>query len=173
MFFVTLLLAAVESWMRSQRGTSGLRALVAFDEITGYLPPVANPPSRPVLLRLLKQGRAFGVGLALATQNPTDLNYKALSNAGTWFIGRLQTEQDKQRLLDGLQSLESGIERQEFDQMISRLAPRLFLLHNVHARRPAHLPDPLGAQLPRRPSHPRPNPRPPNPGRRARESRYK
>lgn len=132
MFFVTLLLAAVESWMRAQRGTSGLRALLAFDEIVGYLPPVANPPSRAVLLRLLKQARAFGLGLALATQNPTDLNYKALSNAGTWFIGRLQTEQDKDRLLDGLQSLESAIDRGAFDQMIAALKPRLFLLHNVH-----------------------------------------
>lgn len=132
MFFVTLLLAAVESWMRAQRGSSGLRALLAFDEIVGYLPPVANPPSRAVLLRLLKQGRAFGLGLALATQNPSDLNYKALSNAGTWFIGRLQTEQDKQRLLDGLQSLESAIDRAAFDQMISALKPRLFLAHNVH-----------------------------------------
>ena len=132
MFFVTLLLAAVESWMRAQRGTSGLRALLSFDEIVGYLPPVANPPSRPVLLRLLKQARAFGLGLLLATQNPIDLNYKALSNAGTWFIGRLQTEQDKQRLLDGLQSLESAIDRAAFDQLISALKPRLFLPHNVH-----------------------------------------
>ncbi len=132
MFFVTLLLAAVESWMRVQRGTSGLRTLLAFDEIVGYLPPVANPPSRPVLLRLIKQGRAFGLGLALATQNPTDLNYKALSNAGTWFIGRLQTERDKDRLLDGLQSLDSAIDRATFDQMIAGLRQRLFLLHNVH-----------------------------------------
>ncbi len=132
MFFVTLLLAAVEGWMRGQRGTSGLRALLAFDEITGYLPPVANPPSRPVLLRLLKQARAFGLGLALATQNPSDLNYKALSNAGTWFIGRLQTEQDKQRLLDGLQALDSAIDRSAFDRLIAGLKPRLFLMHNVH-----------------------------------------
>lgn len=132
MFFVTLLLAAVESWMRAQRGTSGLRALLAFDEIVGYLPPVANPPSRAVLLRLLKQARAFGLGLMLSTQNPTDLNYKALSNAGTWFIGRLQTEQDKDRLLDGLQSLETGIDRAAFDRLIAGLKPRLFLLHNVH-----------------------------------------
>ena len=133
MFFVTLLLAAVETWMRSQRGTSSLRALLAFDEIVGYLPPVANPPSRPVLLRLLKQARAFGLGLLLATQNPTDLNYKALSNAGTWFIGRLQTERDKDRLLDGLQSLENGIDRAAFDGMASQLKQRTFLLHNVHS----------------------------------------
>lgn len=136
MFFVTLLLAAVETWMRAQRGTSGLRALLAFDEIVGYLPPVANPPSRPVLLRLLKQARAFGLGIVLATQNPSDLNYKALSNAGTWFIGRLQTEQDKNRLLDGLQSLETGIDRAAFDRMIAALRPRLFLLHNVHQSGP-------------------------------------
>jgi hypothetical protein len=113
-----------------------LRALLAFDEIVGYLPPVANPPSRGVLLRLLKQARAFGLGLVLSTQNPTDLNYKALSNAGTWFIGRLQTEQDKDRLLDGLQSLETGIDRPAFDRMIAGLKPRLFLLHNVHQSGP-------------------------------------
>lgn len=136
MFFVTLLLAAVETWMRAQRGASGLRALLAFDEIVGYLPPVANPPSRPALLRLLKQARAFGLGIVLATQNPSDLNYKALSNAGTWFIGRLQTEQDKNRLLDGLQSLETGIDRAAFDRMIAALRPRLFLLHNVHQSGP-------------------------------------
>lgn len=136
MFFVTLLLAAVEGWMRSQRGSSGLRALLAFDEIVGYLPPVANPPSRPVLLRLLKQARAFGLGLMLATQNPSDLNYKALSNAGTWFIGRLQTERDKNRLLDGLQALDAGpsggFDRAAFDRQISSLEKREFLLHNIH-----------------------------------------
>lgn len=134
MFFVTLLLASVESWMRAQRGSSGLRALLAFDEIVGYLPPVANPPSRPVLLRLLKQGRAFGLGLLLATQNPVDLDYKGLSNAGTWFIGRLQTERDKERLLDGLNSLEGGVDRAAYDRIISALRPRVFLLHNVHHR---------------------------------------
>ena len=104
MFFVTLLFASIEAWMRMQRGTGSLRALIYFDEIVGYLPPVANPPSRPIMLRMLKQARAFGVGLLLATQNPVDLDYKALSNAGTWFIGRLQTERDKARLLDGLES---------------------------------------------------------------------
>src|SRR5690606_4773135 len=97
-FFVTLLFGAVESWMRKQSGTSGLRALIYYDEILGYLPPVANPPSRPIMLRMLKQARAFGVGLVLATQNPVDMDYKALSNAGTWMIGRLQTDQDKERL---------------------------------------------------------------------------
>ena len=103
MFFVTLLYAAVETWMRTQSGTTSLRALIYFDEIFGYLPPVGNPPSKEPMLRMLKQARAFGVGLVLATQNPVDIDYKALSNAGTWFIGKLGTEQDKQRLLDGLQ----------------------------------------------------------------------
>jgi hypothetical protein len=132
MFFVTLLLAAVESWMRAQRGSPSLRALLAFDEIVGYLPPIANPPSRPVLLRLLKQARAFGLGLLLATQNPVDVDYKGLSNAGTWFIGRLQTERDKDRLLEGLQSIEGGIDSAAYAQIISGLRPRTFLLHNIH-----------------------------------------
>ncbi len=137
MFFVTLLFAAIESWMRAQRGTSGLRALVYFDEIHGYLPPVQNPPSRPVLLRLLKTARAFGLGLLLATQNPVDVDYKALSNAGTWIIGRLQTEQDKQRLLDGLESAAAGaLDRSEYDRLISALRQRVFLLHNVHQSGP-------------------------------------
>lgn len=136
MFFVTLLFAAIESWMRSQRGTSALRTLVYFDEILGYLPPVANPPSRPIMLRMLKQARAFGVGLLLATQNPVDVDYKGLSNAGTWFVGRLQTDQDKQRLLDGLDAAGGGLDRQEVDKLISRLGKRTFLLHNVHAKAP-------------------------------------
>jgi len=136
MFFVTLLFAAIESWMRAQRGTTALRALVYFDEILGYLPPVANPPSRVVMLRMLKQARAFGVGLLLATQNPVDVDYKGLSNAGTWMIGRLQTDQDKQRLLDGLDSAGGGLDRREIDALISRLGKRTFLLHNVHAKKP-------------------------------------
>jgi len=102
MFFVTLLYTAVETWMRTQKGSPSLRAIVYFDEIFGYLPPVKNPPSKTPMLRMLKQARAFGVGQVLVTQNPVDLDYKALSNAGTWFIGKLQTEQDKNRLLDGL-----------------------------------------------------------------------
>ncbi len=136
MFFVTLLFAAVEAWMRTQRGTSGLRALLYFDEIQGYLPPVANPPSKTVLLRMLKQARAFGVGLLLATQNPIDLDYKALSNAGTWFIGRLQTEQDRQRLLDGLQAVGSGLNEAQYNQLLAGLQKRVFMLHNVHAGAP-------------------------------------
>jgi hypothetical protein len=142
MFFVTLLFSAVETWMRTQSGTSGLRALLYFDEILGYLPPVSNPPSKPILLRMLKQARAFGVGLLLATQNPVDVDYKALSNAGTWFVGRLQTEQDKQRLLDGLESAAGGPDRGgwsrlQYDQAISNLRKRLFLLHNVHTQNAA------------------------------------
>ena len=132
MFFVTLLFGAIEAWMRGKRGTSGLRALIYFDEIMGYLPPVANPPSRTIMLRMLKQARAFGVGLLLSSQNPVDLDYKALSNAGTWIIGRLQTDQDKQRLLDGLDSASGGINRAEVDKLLSRLDKRIFLLHNVH-----------------------------------------
>ncbi len=136
MFFVTLLFAAIESWMRAQRGTSSLRALVYFDEILGYLPPVANPSSRPVMLRMLKQARAFGLGLVLATQNPVDLDYKALSNAGTWLIGRLQTDQDKQRLLDGLESAGGGLDRSTYDKLLSSLGKRVFLLQNVHNKAP-------------------------------------
>ncbi len=136
MFFTTLLFAAIETWMFTQRGTGSLRAIVYFDEIMGYMPPVANPPSRPILLRLLKQARAFGLGLLLATQNPVDVDYKALSNAGTWVIGRLQTDQDKQRLLDGLQSATGALDRNVFDRLISGLSKRVFLLHNVHESKP-------------------------------------
>lgn len=137
MFFVTLLFSAVETWMRAQSGTTSLRALVYFDEIFGYLPPVGNPPSKEPMLRLLKQARAFGVGLVLATQNPVDVDYKALSNAGTWFIGKLGTEQDKQRLLDGLATAAAeGLDRREYDDLISALGKRVFLLRNVHEAHP-------------------------------------
>ena len=136
MFFVTLLFSAVETWMRTQSGTSSLRALIYFDEIFGYLPPVSNPPSKEPMLRLLKQARAFGVGLVLATQNPADIAYKALSNAGTWFIGKLATDQDKQRLLDGLTSTAGDIDRRQYDEMISALGKRVFLLRNVHSAQP-------------------------------------
>ena len=135
MFFVTLLYSAVETWMRSQTGTTSLRAIVYFDEIFGYLPPVANPPSKQPMLRMLKQARAFGVGQVLVTQNPVDVDYKALSNAGTWMIGKLQTDQDKQRLLDGLDSAMAGsLDRAEYDRLISTLGKRVFLLHNVNAK---------------------------------------
>ena len=136
MFFLTLLLASIETWMRTQPGTGSLRAVFYMDEIYGYLPPVENPPSKAPLLRMLKQARAFGVGLLLATQNPVDVDYKALSNAGTWFIGKLQTDQDKQRLLDGLMGAAGTTSRAELDHLISQLGKRVFVLHNVHAARP-------------------------------------
>ena len=112
MFFVSLLLNQVLSWMRAQSGTTSLRAILYMDEIFGFFPPVANPPSKKPLLTLLKQARAFGLGIVLATQNPMDLDYKGLSNAGTWFIGRLQTDRDKMRVLDGLEGVmsEAGAE---------------------------------------------------------------
>jgi hypothetical protein len=137
MFFVTLLFSAVETWMRTQAGFPGLRAIVYFDEIFGYLPPVGNPPSKQPMLRMLKQARAFGVGQVLVTQNPVDIDYKALSNAGTWLIGKLQTEQDKNRLLDGLESASAGgLDRGEYDRLISGLGKRVFLLYNVHEAHP-------------------------------------
>ncbi len=136
MFFVTLLYAAVETWMRTQKGSNTLRAIMYFDEIYGYLPPVKNPPSKTPMLRMLKQARAFGVGQVLVTQNPVDVDYKALSNAGTWFIGKLQTEQDKNRLLDGLEGAAPGLDRKTYDKLISTLDKRVFLLHNVHEDQP-------------------------------------
>jgi hypothetical protein len=134
MFFVSLLLNEVVSWTRSQSGTTSLRAIVYMDEIFGYLPPTANPPSKLPMLTLLKQARAFGVGVVLATQNPVDLDYKALSNAGTWFIGRLQTERDKARVLDGLQGAAAGgkFDRQAMQVLLSSLGNRIFLMNNVH-----------------------------------------
>jgi hypothetical protein len=137
MFFITLLYSAVETWMRAQKGSTSLRAILYFDEIFGYLPPTANPPSKPLMLRMLKQARAFGVGQVLATQNPVDVDYKALSNAGTWLIGRLQTERDKERLLDGLEGAAGGnLDRAKYDAVIAKLGKRMFLLHNVHAKQP-------------------------------------
>jgi hypothetical protein len=136
MLVVSLVLNAVLRWTRRQSGTSSLRALVYMDEVFGYLPPVANPPSKLPLLTLLKQARAFGVGLVLATQNPVDLDYKALSNTGTWFLGKLQTERDKARMLDGLEGVSSGLDRQAIDRALSSLRKRVFLMHNVHEQAP-------------------------------------
>jgi hypothetical protein len=134
MFFVSLLLNEVLSWTRAQSGTTSLRAILYMDEIFGYLPPTANPPSKLPMLTLLKQARAFGVGIVLATQNPVDLDYKALSNAGTWFIGRLQTERDKARMLDGLQGAAAGgkFDRQAMESALAGLGNRIFLMNNVH-----------------------------------------
>ena len=135
MFFTTLFLNQLLSWMRKQSGTTSLRALLYVDEIFGYIPPVANPPSKKVFLTLLKQARAFGLGLVLATQNPVDLDYKSLSNAGTWFIGRLQTERDIERLIDGLESANSSgksFDRKTITEIIANLDKRVFLLNNVN-----------------------------------------
>jgi hypothetical protein len=132
MFFVSLLMNQMVSWMRKQTGTTSLRAILYMDEILGYFPPVANPPSKPPLLTLLKQGRAFGLGIVLATQNPVDLDYKGLANTGTWFLGRLQTERDKARVLDGLEGVSGGLDRAEADRILSALKKRVFLMHNVH-----------------------------------------
>lgn len=135
MFFVTMVLHKLLAWIRRQPGTSSLRAIFYMDEIFGFLPPVANPPSKTPLLTLLKQARAYGLGLVLASQNPVDLDYKALSNIGTWFIGRLQTKQDKDRLLDGLEEGETGLggDRDRIDRILSDLPKRNFLVKNVHA----------------------------------------
>lgn len=140
MFFVSLLLNQTLGWMRSQSGTTSLRALLYMDEIYGYLPPTANPPSKKPLMTMLKQARAFGLGVLLATQNPVDLDYKALSNIGTWFLGRLQTERDKMRVLDGLEgaavSNDAGFNRQQMEQLLAGLGARVFLMNNVHEDAP-------------------------------------
>ncbi len=136
MFFVTLLLTQVLSWVRAQPGTSSLRAILYMDELFGYLPPVAQPPSKKPLLTLLKQARASGLGVVLATQNPVDLDYKALSNTGTWFIGRLQTERDKQRVMEALEGWAAGanvsFKKAAAEQDLAGLSSRVFLMHNVH-----------------------------------------
>jgi hypothetical protein len=136
MFFVSLLLNQVLGWMRTQSGTTSLRAILYMDEIFGYFPPVANPPSKLPLLTLLKQGRAFGLGVVLATQNPVDLDYKGLANTGTWFLGRLQTERDKARVLEGLEGIAAGtgqkFDKQAMEQLLAGLDKRIFLLNNVH-----------------------------------------
>ena len=140
MFFVTLLLNEVIAWMRTLAGTSSLRALVFMDEVTGYLPPTAMPPSKKPMLTLLKQARAFGVGLVLATQNPVDVDYKALANAGTWFLGRLQTERDKARVLEGLEGASAAagkaFDRAAMESTLAGLATRTFVMNNVHDDHP-------------------------------------
>jgi len=136
MFFVTILLNQLLGWVRQQPGTSSLRAIFYMDEIFGFFPPVSEPPAKRPLLTLLKQARAFGLGLVLTTQNPVDLDYKGLANAGTWFIGRLQTEQDKNRLLQGLSGVAGSLNMEQVSDLISRLKSRVFLLHNVHEDKP-------------------------------------
>jgi hypothetical protein len=141
MFFVSLLFNQMLSWMRMQSGTTSLRALLYMDEIYGYLPPTANPPSKKPLMTMLKQARAFGLGVLVATQNPVDLDYKALSNMGTWFLGRMQTERDKARVLDGLAGAADaqggGFNRKEMELLLSGLDSRVFLMNNVHEDGPA------------------------------------
>lgn len=143
MFFVSLLLNQVLVWMRQQPGTTSLRAIVYMDEIFGYFPPVANPPSKQPLLTLLKQARAYGVGILLATQNPVDLDYKGLSNTGTWLLGRLQTERDKARVLEGLEGAAvtqgAKFNRQSMEQTLAGLGNRVFLMNNVHEDQPVVL----------------------------------
>ncbi len=178
LFIVTLLLNEVIAWMRSQSGTSSLRAILYMDEIFGYFPPTANPPAKQPMLTLLKQGRAFGLGCVLATQNPVDLDYKGLANAGTWMIGRLQTERDKLRVLEGLESAVPGSDRTALDRMISGLTPRVFLMRNVHDDAPvlfqsrwalSYLRGPMtGVEIsklmaPKRGAPTRPSPSPPSP----------
>jgi uncharacterized protein DUF87 len=140
MFFVSLLLNEMLGWVRAQSGTTSLRAMLYMDEVFGYFPPVANPPSKLPLLTLLKQARAFGVGVVLATQNPVDLDYKGLANTGTWFIGRLQTDRDRARVLDGLEGAAAGgdhrYDRGAMEKILGGLGSRIFLLNNVHEDAP-------------------------------------
>lgn len=140
MFFVSLLLNQVLDWVRAQSGTTSLRAILYMDEIFGYFPPVAEPPSKRPLLTLLKQARAYGLGIVLATQNPVDLDYKGLANTGTWLLGRLQTERDKARVLEGLEgasaSAQAEFDKGKIDTLLSGLSKRIFLMHNVHEDAP-------------------------------------
>lgn len=135
-FIMTLLLSKVITWMRAQSGTGDLRVLVYMDEVFGFVPPTAEPPAKRPILTLLKQGRAFGVGMLLSTQNPVDLDYKAMSNAGTWCVGRLQTERDKARIIEALESARGDSDDVVLDDAISGLGKRQFLLHNTHESAP-------------------------------------
>ncbi|MCU1345782.1 MAG: hypothetical protein JWL70_2048, partial [Acidimicrobiia bacterium] len=135
-FVVSLLLNKMVTWMRRQPGTSELRALVYLDEAAGYLPPSAVPPTKKPLMTLFKQARAFGVGVVVSTQNPVDIDYKALSNAGTWMIGRLQTEQDQNRLLDGLESASSAVDRAALSSQLGNLGKRQFVLRRASQNEP-------------------------------------
>ncbi len=141
MFFVTILLNEVLAWMRTQPGTGSLKALLYMDEVFGYFPPSKNPPSKQPMLTLLKQARAFGLGVVLATQNPVDLDYKGLSNAGTWFLGRLQTERDKMRVMEGLEGASGAagkaFDKQEMERTLAGLGSRVFLMNNVHEDKPS------------------------------------
>jgi len=151
-FVVTLVLSKLVTWMRSQPGSPDLRALVYMDEVFGFVPPTAAPPAKRPILTILKQARAFGVGMVLSTQNPVDLDYKAISNAGTWMVGRLQTERDKDRLLEGMKSAGGDVDIDEISDVIGSLGKRKFLLHSTKGGAPtafgtrwamSYLPGPL------------------------------
>ena len=133
---VTLVLSRLITWMHEQPGTSELRALVYLDEVFGFAPPTAAPPSKKPILTLMKQARAFGIGMVVATQNPVDLDYKAMANAGSWFVGRLQTENDKARVLEGLRSAAGGVDVEKLDTAIGALEQRQFLLQSAHRDEP-------------------------------------
>ena len=135
-FVTTLILSKLVTWMRRQSGTTDLRALLYMDEVAGYLPPTAMPPTKKPIMTLMKQARAFGVGVVLSTQNPVDVDYKALSNAGTWMIGRLQTDQDKQRLLDGMSAASGGVDVKAIGNTIAGLAKREFVLRRAGKDQP-------------------------------------
>lgn len=135
-FVTTMLLSKLVTWMRRQSGTTDLRAMLYMDEVAGYLPPTAMPPTKKPIMTLMKQARAFGVGVVLATQNPVDVDYKALSNAGTWMIGRLQTDRDKQRLLDGMSAAAGGVDVGAVGDTISGLAKREFVLRRAGKDKP-------------------------------------
>lgn len=135
-FIVTLLLSKMVTWIRRQPGTSELKALIYMDEVFGFAPPTAEPPSKKPILTILKQARAHGVGMLLSTQNPVDLDYKAMSNAGTWMIGRLQTERDKARILEGLKSASGSVDTGQLSTMIGDLGKRQFVLHSTSATNP-------------------------------------
>jgi hypothetical protein len=135
-FVVTLALSKLVTWMRGQPGTADLRALVYMDEVFGFVPPTAQPPAKKPILTILKQGRAFGVGMALATQNPVDLDYKAMANAGTWLVGRLQTERDKERVLEGLRSAAGGSDVAALGRALGALQKRQFLLVSARESEP-------------------------------------
>lgn len=137
MFFVTLLLNELLAWVRKQTGTSSLRAILYMDEIFGFFPPVSTPPSKLPMLTLLKQARAYGLGIVLATQNPVDLDYKGLSNCGTWFLGKLQTERDRARVLEGLQAAsKAAMGTAEINQLLAACGNRIFIMCNVHQPQP-------------------------------------
>lgn len=137
MFFVTLLLNEFLTWMRRQSGTSSLRALLYMDEIFGFFPPIAMPPSKLPMLTMLKQARAFGVGIVLATQNPVDLDYKGLANCGTWFIGKLQTDRDKARVIEGLKVASNGeVDGNTLDRMLSLIGNRTFIMRSIYEKDP-------------------------------------